>query len=175
MTTTSSFMSADALVELHDKIAAIPHLLSGALDARISELKVLKQELATHGEIAATMAEAEKIKTEAMTYAARIVAEAQAKADSTKEAANALATSAAATLDAANQKAVATADLNASLLQWQRKLDNDVESSEQVKKDLAAWQDQLTALSNDLTARETKLKGDQSMLNARLEALKVPI
>lgn len=170
MTTTRTSVTAESLVYMYDEAHALPAIYSGVLDAKISELKSLKDELAI-----AMVNEANKIKADAASQAASLLAQAKLEANSVTMTAKKAAEEGDAKLAAITRQGQTLFAAGEKLKTDRGDLDA---ASAQLASAKAALEARALALDGqavDLAKREAKLKADTTALNARLESLKLQI
>jgi hypothetical protein len=174
MTATRS-ISAESIVASHAEALALPVILSGVLDAKIAECKAAMAALDARQQVTATLEEAAKIKADAETAAAALLAQAKVDANTVTVTAKQAAD------DAAMRQAKVTAAEQANATERERlanvKLTLEVQANALNTREasLVALGQQLDIRRNTQDKAEAKLKADTAALNASLDALKRPI
>lgn len=172
MTSTRPAMPADSIVAIHDQAAAVHEILSGTLDDKIAELKVLQADVTARQGIVKTVAAADKYKADVETAAKAQLAQAELTLNGAKMAAKKMTDEATAKTALADERAKTLSDLSV-------RLGEQKQSTAVWEADLKAYavklddrQNSLIARENAVQAKEAKLTKDIAAFNLRLDALK---
>jgi len=166
-------ITAESVIGLADEAKALPVILTGVLDGKIAQVKALLVELKERQGIVATMdaAEAEFSRNKAL------IDDHSQRAMETINAASAAAST---LMDQANAKMTAATQREQSSLAVQELINQaQHETAERaaevgrLRDDLNSKASGLAQRATDLDKREAKLRADQAVVNARLDALKV--
>ena len=168
---TSTSLTAEELAYMRDMAAAMPTLLSGVLDDRISALKAIQEDLNARQDAIVTVAQAAQVKADADTYAASI------KGD-----ADLIQATAKAALDSANAQAQTVATQSADLQvrseqfnQLQIAASNALQAAQadiaQRETNLRIGNEALKSQQDQLAVAQTTLAAVQTKLNAKLAVL----
>lgn len=175
MTVTKQAYPVDTILSIQDSAVAVREILSGSLDDKIAETRSALAALKEQQSIAANLADAEKIRSEAERTSAARVAEAELALNAAKVEAKRILDEAQETASVADQRAKTLADLAVSLNDREANLAAFAAVNDDRTAKLDDRQANLDAREKALAAREAELAAKQADFNARLDALKAPL